>query len=374
VSARTGPARAGTARTGTARTGAARAEAGAATVTSPVPRDVWESVFRSDPGAVVSQSLAWHDAVFSDGRYQDLSLLYEFGSGRRVVLPLARHRWAGPAATVASWPGRWGVGGPLSEGGQVSAAEARAVLADVARRPALAAQIQLRHGADAAWRQESGELRAEPLGCHVLDLAGGWDQVWQHRFRSTARTAVRKAERGGLAVEVDRSGALLPVFHDLYEKSIQRWAANQREPLWLSRWRTMRATPPSMLAAVARQFGTDCGIWVARKDGVPVAAIIVLKSGAYAKYWRGAMDRELANPARANDLLHRLAIEDACEQGYGWYDMGYSRPGSPLAGFKEKLGAELQYGHTLRTERLPVQAARRKTRDLAKRVIGFKDV
>ncbi len=86
------------------------------------------------------------------------------------------------------------------------------------------------------------------------------------------------------------------------------------------------------------------------------------------------MDKALATPARANDLLHRLAIEDACEAGYRWYDMGYSRPESPLAGFKEKLGATLYFSHTLRAGRLPVQAAARISRDVAKRVIGFKDV
>jgi Acetyltransferase (GNAT) domain len=343
-------------------------------VTSPVPRAVWEAALRSDGHAVVSQSLAWRDAVLADGRYQDVSLLYEFPSGRQVVLPMARHRRRPPLATVtASWPGGWGVGGPISLGGRVSPAEAGAVLADVARRGTLAAEIQFRHEADEAWLRETGRFRAERRGCHILDLDGGFGRVWQHRFRGTARTAVRKAERSGLDVEVDRSGRLLPVFNELYEKSIQRWAAMQHEPLWLSRWRTIQATPPRMLEVVAGRFGTDCGIWVAWSRGVPVAAIIVLKSGGYAKYWRGAMDKELATGARANDLLHRLAIEDACEEGYRWYDMGYSRPGSRLASFKEKLGATLYFCHTLRAERLPMHAAGQFSRDLAKRVMGFRD-
>jgi len=33
------------------------------TVTSPVPREVWESLYRSDEKAVVSQSLAWRDPL-----------------------------------------------------------------------------------------------------------------------------------------------------------------------------------------------------------------------------------------------------------------------------------------------------------------------
>jgi Acetyltransferase (GNAT) domain len=341
-------------------------------VTSPVPRQVWRSVLATDPGAVVSQSLAWHDAVLADGHYEDGSVLYEFPSGRQVVLPLARPRRV--PGVVASWPGGWGIGGPISEGGRVSPDEAAAVLADVARRGTLAARLQFRHQAGDAWLGALGRFQAERLACHVLDLDGGFGQVWQHRFRGTARTAIRKAERSGLDVETGHSGRLLGVFTDLYEKSIQRWAAQQHEPLWLSRWRTNRATPPRMMSTVARCFGADFRVWVARSQGTPVAAIIVLAAGGYAKYWRGAMDKRLATKVRANDLLHRLVIEDACEAGYRWYDMGYSRPGSPLATFKEKLGATLYFGHTLRAQRLPVHAAARISRDAAKRVIGFKDV
>jgi hypothetical protein len=349
-----------------------RAAAGASVVSSPVPRDVWASVLAADPAAVVSQSLAWRDAVLADGRYQDASLLYEFGSGRRVVLPLVRPRLL--AGVVASWPGGWGVGGPIVEGGQVSREEAAAVLAGVARRGGLAAQIQFRHEAGDAWRGQRGRFTEERLACHVLDLDGGFGQVWRHRFRGTARTAVRKAERSGVEIETGTAGRLLPVFDELYEKSIRRWAAKQHEPLWLSRWRTNRATSPQMMALVAWHFGTDCEVWVARSLGIPVAAIIVLRAGGYAKYWRGAMDASAASPVRANDLLHRCAIESACEAGYRWYDMGYSRPGSALATFKEKLGATLLSAHTLRSGRLPVHAAARISRDLAKRVIGFKDV
>ena len=125
---------------------------GSLRVVSPVPREIWESLVRSDKGAVATQSLAWRDAVLATGRYQDVSVLYEFASGGQVVLPLARHRRLPPqAAVVASWPREWSVGGPISQDGLVSPAEAAAVLADVARRGTLAAQIRLRYNADPNW-------------------------------------------------------------------------------------------------------------------------------------------------------------------------------------------------------------------------------
>jgi Acetyltransferase (GNAT) domain len=322
---------------------------------------------------VVSQSLAWRDAVFAARRYTDASRLYEFPSGRRVVLPMARPRWQ-PPWVVASWPDIWGVGGPISDGGRISPAEAAAVLDDVAGRGTVSARIQLRHGADPAWLSGATGFQIDQYACHVLDLVGGFGEVWSGRFRGTARTAIRKAERAGLDIEVDRSGRLLPVFGELYEKSIYRWAAMQHEPPWLTRWRTTRATSPGMLALVAQQFGEDCAVWLARSAGLPVAAIIVLRSGSYAKYWRGAMDKAPATRVRANEYLHQLAIEDACRRGARWYDMGISRPGSSLALFKEKLGATPQPGHTLRIERLPISRVRHATRGTVKKVIGFRDV
>jgi hypothetical protein len=265
------------------------------------------------------------------------------------------------------------VGGPISEDGRIAPAEAAAVLADVARRRTLATEIRLRHRAPGPWLDENGPFTIEEnrLKSHVLDLDGGFATVWRDKFRSNMRTAVRKAERSGLEVEVDRSGRLLPEFFDLYEASIQRWAVMQHEPIWLTRWRTTRITQPKILASVARHFGADCAIWMARWKDEPAAAIIVLTSGAYAKQWRGAMNKQLAGPHRANELLHRLAVEDACQHGYRYYDMGTARPGSPLAAFKGKLGAVPHPLHVLRAERLPVDSLRGASQKLVKKMIGF---
>ena len=341
-------------------------------VTSPVPRSVWESLLASDEGAVVTQSLAWRDAVFASGRYQDVSLLYEFPSGRKVVLPMARRRWQPrQVAMMASWPRVWGVGGPISQGGGITPAEAAAVLDDVASRGQMHAKITLRHDADEAWLSEARQYRIEKSGCYVLDLAGGFDEVWQKRFRGSVRTAARKAERSGVDVEVDRSGRLLGVFSDLYERSIRRWAAQQQHvPSWVTRWRMnwVNPTSPDNLALVARHFGEGCATWVARVKGEPVAAIIVLSSGAYAKGWRRAMDKELAAPVQANELLDRLSIEDACRNGHRFFDLGGAQPGSPIAASKEKLGATLHFTHELRAASPPVHAARELSRDLAKKL------
>ena len=329
------------------------------TVTSPVPRAVWESVLRSDRNAVVTQSLEWRDAVFASGRYRDVSVLYEFPSGRQVVLPMATHRLSPGNTSIASWPRAWGLGGPITSGGRITSAEAAAVLSDVARRGRLAAAIRLRHDADEAWLQEAGQFRVEESGRYVLDLAGGPGQQPAHELLAGD-------------VEVDRTGRLLSVFFELYEKTVPRWTSIQHEPLWLTRARANWINPTSRhhLALVATHFGKGCATWVARSKGRPVAAIVVLSSGAYAQYWWGAMDKEGANPVRANEWLHRLVIEEACRDGCRFYDMGGAWPGSALAAFKEKLGATLHFTHFLLAAHPAIESGRRLSRALVQKMTG----
>jgi CelD/BcsL family acetyltransferase involved in cellulose biosynthesis len=343
-------------------------------VISPVPREVWETVLKSDGDAVVSQSLAWRDSVLDSGKYVDASRLYEFGSGHQVVLPLVRRRnMPVRLATVGSWPRAWGAGGPICADGHVTEGQAAAVMSDVASLGAVVTEIRLRHGASQAWQAAAAEFTSELSPSWDLDLCGGFDAVWSRKFRSSFRQAVRKAERSGLEVEVDHSGRLLGEFWDLYRLSMVRWAQMQHAPVWLTRRRLAADTNPGRLAVVAKHFGQDCATWVARSGGQPVAAIIVLRFGGYAKYWRGAMDKDGANKVRANELLHRLAIEEACKEGYRFYDLGFARPESPLAAFKAKFGADLRPTQVLRAERLPVQAIEEAPRKLVKKVIRFSD-
>lgn len=258
--------------------------------------------------------------------------------------------------------------------GDVGPEKARAVFGDLARRPALQVGLRFRPGDTALWEKAApADFRPEPHMTQVVNLDGGFGTVWERRFHKRARRDVRRAQREHVEVEVDRTGRLAPVFYQLYEASIERWARQQNEPLALARWRRRRGFPSQRLSAVAARLGESCAIWVAWRDGEPCASIVVLRHGRHAKFWRGAMNRELAHPLKANALLHRLAIEEACEAGCGCYDMGDSTPGSSLASFKAGFGADSWSSPRYFRERLPVSAAERRLRAAVKRVIRFRD-
>ncbi|WP_432248356.1 GNAT family N-acetyltransferase [Streptomyces sanyensis] len=348
------------------------AGAGPVSVTSPVPRDVWWRAARADDCALVTQTPAWLDAICATGPWTDAGRLYEFPDGACAVLPLVRRRGLpGPLTVEDSWPSGWGIGGPLLPDGDLRPAQAAAVLGDLVTRPAL--RVGVRFGPDEApvWGQAlPAVFRAEAHYMQVVDLRGGFAAAWEH-FRPRVKRDVRRAERSPVEVVADRTGRLVPAFYGLWEKSVLRWAEQQHEPEALARFRQGRAFPLRRLEAVAERLGEACTVYLATCGGEPAAGAVVLRHGPHAKYWRGAMDRELANPVRANHLLQRLAIEDACAAGCRYYHMGDSRPGSSLAAFKASFGARGRQSMRYTRERLPVSAADRALRGAAKRLLRF---
>ena len=342
-------------------------------VLSPAPRDIWHEVLACDPDALAFQTPEWLDCICRFGPYEDASRLYELADGRRLVLPMVRRRnLPRPLTSEASLPPTWNPGGITAPGG-VRAEDLVAVLSDLADRRVL--RTSLRPGPlDAgAWAMaRPRDAAVIPRLAHVLDLDGGFERVWSERFKGTARTHLRKAERAGLTVERDTSGRLVGVVYELFERSLERWARQQNEPLFLARWRRRHVDPIRKFRVIAETLGEMCRTWVAWCDGRPAAAIVVLQ-GRNASYVRGMMDREIAGPTAANYLLHRLAIEEACEAGCRYYDMGETGASKSLAQFKTRFGARPYEYAEYHIERLPITALDRSARRFVKTLIGFRD-
>jgi len=333
---------------------------------SPAPRHVWLEVLESDPTAFVYQTPAGLDAICAQRNCEDASRLYEFADGRRLILPLFRRKGLPSWLTMERSP----LVGSLVAPGPLRAEELTAIFSDLASRPVLSTTIRPTALSSDVWASAKlpGAVSQRRV-VHILDLEGGFDAVWEHRFHGQARRAIRKAIKAKVEVECDRAGRLVPVFYDLLKKSIDRWAAQRHEPLHLARWRARRRDPMRGLQAIADTLGDACRIWVARVAGQPAAAIMVLQ-GANAHYTRGAMDKDLAGPARASFLLQKLAIEDACNAGCRYYNMGETGPSEGLARFKSHFGAKAYAFSEYRLERLPISAIESRLRSLAKKIMA----
>lgn len=312
-----------------------------ARVSSPAPRDAWRAVVSESAESCAYHLPAWLDVACAMGGYGDASRLYEMSDGRRLVLPLARRsgRPLGPG-WAASLPPNWGFGGIIGPG-IVHAEEIAAIAADLAAQPV--GQVSFRPGplAQAMWAAAIPTPATPRVHheVHLLELAGGFEAIWKSRFEGSLRTAVRKAERAGLEIRRDTSGLLIETFYDLYRSWLDRRADEQRLPRAIIRWRGERREPLRRYGAVAAALGDACRTWVALLHGQPVASLIILSAGGNAIYWRGASDKALANLTRANDLLMKLAIEEACAEGCRWFLMGESGGVASLIRWKERFGA-----------------------------------
>ena len=342
-------------------------------VTSPAPRAEWRQVLAADPDALVPQSPEWVDAMCATERVEDASRLYETERGARIVIAMVRRAgaWPGRLAPQASMPMNWGMGGLVVDG-EPTEADLAAIVADIASGPALRTQVRPNPLRDDHWRTaaEHGAVRV-PRRAHVLDLRPGADEVFK-AMRSEARRHTRRAERFGVEVESAAGAALIGDFYGLFELSVERWAAQQNEPLALARWRAQRRDPLEKFEQMAESLGEAMRVYVARREGVPVAARVVL-IGANCNDTRGAMDKEGVGDSGASALLQWQVIKDACEAGCRSLHMGESGSSAGLAHYKEKFGARPVDYSEYRFERLPLSRADSLARGAVKRVLRFKD-
>jgi CelD/BcsL family acetyltransferase involved in cellulose biosynthesis len=343
-------------------------------VISPAPREVWQELFDGDVEAIPYQHPAWFDSICQSGNYADASRLYETSDGRQFILPLVRRQGLPEILSpAASLPNGWGMGGLIGSA-HVRESDISAVFSDLASLPYPRISVRPNPRLGDKWAVAAPkEVISVHRRAHVLDLDGGFEKVWEERFDKGTRKAVRKAERDGVVVvECDSTGRLIPVFHNLLKHSLNRWARQQNEPRFLAHWRGRNRDPLHKFQMIAKQMGEACRVWVAWVDGKPAAAILVLQHGNVNDA-RAVMDKELAAPTRANDLLLKLAIEGACQAGCRYYHLGESGNSASLAQFKERFGATPYTYAEYHIERFPITAIERGLKAIVKRFLGFKD-
>ena len=330
------------------------------TVVTPAPRDAWRELLATDRTATVFQTPEWLSCICDVEGAVDSSLLYQTSSGRRLLLPLVRQRGLpGRLAREASLPSLWGAAGLVAED-RLHDEDLADIFADLASRAGLLLSLRPYFTQGEAWEKAcSPAFVSVPHLVHVLDLGGGFGDVWKKRFDRSARGGARKAERMGVTIEVDTSGRLVPQFYDLYLAWHERRARDARTFPALARHLAERREPLLKFALVAARLGSSCRVWVASHEGTPIAAVIALVTGEHAYYWRGFSDRDAAARTRANDLLQSRIIEDCCADGCRYYNMGESGGVASLMKFKEKFGAQPTSTPEFRYERLPFTAVQR---------------
>lgn len=335
----------------------------------------WDRIYALDPDALPSQSGSWAEAICRTGGHAITRRRYLFKDGTEAALALfSKGLRPTPLRIRRSPPAAWGFGGPISTR-PLGAGHLRAILDDCAALPGAAVQMRPNPLTASLWAEAAADTRwtALPRKAHVLDLQGGFDEVWNTKFLGRTRNHARKAERLGITVHSGSSADLVEEFDALFRLSILRWAKKQNEFGWLATLRGQRRDPKAKFQQMARLCGDLMRIIIARKDGEAIAGIVVLY-GNNAHYTRGAMNDQAVGNSGTNALLHATAIKEACDRHCRQYHMGESGESASLSAFKEQFGAVAHPYAEYRHERLPLLSADQKLRTIVKRAIGFRDV
>lgn len=334
----------------------------------------WDRVYALDPYAMPTQSSAWARAILRENGSVDCSRLYRFSDGVEAILPLFTSRLSPQSLRILrSPPAAWGFGGTISTR-SLTGSHLKVILDDCKNLAGAAVQIRPNPLHAGLWGEAAEETDWQALNrnAHVLDLDGGFEEVWTKRFPGNTRNKARKAEKVGVRVETGATDELINAFDGLFRQSIVRWARRQNEFEWLASLRGRVRDPKRKFFSMARLSEGMLRVSIAWLSDKPVAGIIVLV-GRNAHYTRGAMDERLIGNSRANYLLQKTAIEDACNHGCRHYHMGETGSSASLAEFKSSFGAEAVPYAEYRHERIPVMSADQKLRSTVKSLIGFKD-
>lgn len=281
--------------------------------------DNWDRWVEGHPEAGPFHSSAWARVLVRTYGHRPCYLRLHRGHRTVALLPLME--------VASRLTGRRGVGLPFADacGLLLFAPVSARLLLDVMQR--LGVERQWRH---IELRGSSGvpdsAAASASFVTHDLDLARGVDAVW-NGFEPTVQRAIRKAERGGVTVELRDDGAAMEAFIRLHGRTRRRHG--------------LPPQPDRFFHAILEEIikpgaGT---IALAHRAGSPVAAAVFLASGSKALYKFGASD-ERAQSCRANNLAMWHGMRWAIQHGANRLSFGRTAIGQDgLRRFKRGWGA-----------------------------------
>lgn len=251
------------------------------------------------------------------------------GSGRLVAgLPFTRAHRMGLVALASGVAGSYG--GPVCDPA-VEGAEGSLM------------QRYLRSGGwrtvlrEMLWAEaeppEGGDELMLPIETAVLDLRGGFEEVWTRRFSNNRRNECNRSEKRGLRVEPGRDPAWVEEFLPLYRKRC-------------AEWRT-RPLPGAFLREVLEEE-PEAQLVRAVYRGRQVGMHFCLRLGRQLLAWVGSSHR--LREVFPSTMLVRGDVELGLELGCERLNLGSSLGLGGVARFKKLMGAEGARAWLLRRE------------------------
>ncbi len=192
-------------------------------------------------------------------------------------------------------------------------------------------QCRQHHWKYIEFRPLSGEMHtgcpmaaSQSFWLHTLNLAPPLEQIFGNLNRNCVQRRIQKAERTGLTYESGCSEALLNDFYRLHMITRRRHQLLPQPRAWFL----------NLIACMS----PGAEIRVARKDGIPIAAILTLRHRGTVVYKYGCSDERFHHLAGMPFLFWKL-IEESKTEGAEQIDFGRTEPKNHgLIRFKDQFG------------------------------------
>ena len=287
----------------------------------------WEALVNSLPTSVIYQHPAWLAVLEEAYGYKPIHLACEDTTGQlRGVLPLMYRRGLRSGRICASLfdsP----MAGPLAYDDQ-----ARAILIQAAierTRAELGVHLQIKVGSTSLDRLVDNVVGVPMFETYELALPERPDLL---RLDSRIKWAANKGLRLGMRIRQAETEDELRVWYRLYLETMRR-LVTMPKPYRFFELAWQRLRPQGLLRLLLAEH-------VEAGKSRLVAGFLFLQWGQTISHIVTGWRRE-DHALRPNDLLHWQALQDACAEGFRYYDFGNVTVGNQgLAQFKSKWGTQ----------------------------------
>lgn len=279
--------------------------------------EVWDQIMQRTSSATFFQTRAWAELfskTFPSWGVEPIAI--EFSDGNMMVLPMLKHKLSGYRECMV----------PHVYGGPVFLqSPGKDHLREFHKIPLWFTDLTLiENPFEPILKEQEGIVRWQ-LYTNAVDLTPGFDLLWQ-RFRKNHRQNFKSAVKQGLTMSLANSREDIIAYYDMYQLSLRRWGKNA-----IGFW------PRSFFLNMLNmpEFGKDIKMYIARKDDEVTGGIIMVYHGAQAIYWHGVSHSSYLS-AHPSPFLLISAINNACNEGYRWFDfMGPNKRQNAVQHFKD---------------------------------------
>ena len=292
----------------------------------------WEALVTTLPNGLIYHHPAWLQVLQEAYGYKPVNLACEDSNGQlRGVLPLFYTRGLFTGRRFSSLP-RTPVAGPLACDDQATTALVRAASEQARDQPG--AQLQLKVLSNVIDGLVDGVVGVPWRTTYVLELPERPEllRIGNSRNHARIKWAANKATKLGVEVHPAETERELRAWYELYLNTM-RWVAVPPRPYRFFEVAWQLLQPRGLMRLLlAKHY----------EAGQPrlLAGSLFLMFGQTAFYAFTGWRREDL-PLRPNDVIQWRAIQDACADGFRYYDLGeVTKNNQGLAEFKSKWGAE----------------------------------